>query len=49
VALARHCRERGRAAEAHGPLGAAYEWFAARPAAAPEIAAAQRLLASLDG
>jgi tetratricopeptide (TPR) repeat protein len=48
VALARHCRERGRPEDARAPLSAAYAWFADRPAMAPEIAAAQHLLAALE-
>jgi DNA-binding winged helix-turn-helix (wHTH) protein/predicted ATPase len=47
VALARHCRERGRAADAREPLAGAYAWFARRSPAALEIAAAERLLAEL--
>jgi DNA-binding winged helix-turn-helix (wHTH) protein/predicted ATPase len=46
VALARHCRDRGRAADARAPLRAAYTWFADRPRAIPEIAVAQHLLAA---
>ena len=48
VALARHCRERGRTDEARALLSAAYAWFADRPPAAPEIVAARRLLTTLD-
>jgi DNA-binding winged helix-turn-helix (wHTH) protein/tetratricopeptide (TPR) repeat protein len=48
VALARHCRERGRSGEARAPLSAAYAWFADRPPAAAEIRAAQSLLATLE-
>jgi hypothetical protein len=47
VALARHCRERGRTDEGRAALSAAYAWFADRPPAAAEIAAAQQLLAEL--
>jgi adenylate cyclase len=47
VALARHCRDRGRAADARAALAQAYAWFEGRRAAAPEIAAAQHLLAEL--
>lgn len=48
VALARHCRERGRRDEARAPLAAAYAWFADRPSDAAELASAQRLLAALQ-
>ena len=48
VALARHCRARGRPADAQAPLRAAYAWFANRAPVAPEIAAAQRLLAAME-
>jgi adenylate cyclase len=47
VALARHCRERGRSAEARALLTAAHAWFAERRPAAPEAVAAHRLLAEL--
>jgi tetratricopeptide (TPR) repeat protein len=47
VALARHCRERHRAAEGRSLLSAAYAWFEDRPTSAPEIAAAVRLLKEL--
>ena len=49
VALARHCRERGRTAEARALLTAAHAWFVNRRPAAPEIVAAHRLLAELQG
>jgi adenylate cyclase len=45
VALYRHCRGRGRAAEAREPLAAAYAWFANRQATAPEVLVARQLLA----
>ncbi len=48
VALARHCRNRGRDAEAWEHLNAAHQWFADRRAVAPEVAAAHRLLAELQ-
>jgi adenylate cyclase len=48
VALARHCRARGRAEEAREPLRAAYDWFAARALEAREVDAARRLLAALE-
>ena len=48
VALARHCRDRRRSAEAREPLTAAYAWFAKRQPAVPEVAAAQRMLADLE-
>jgi adenylate cyclase len=48
VALARHCRERGRADDAVEALGAAYAWFEERPEAAIEVAEAGRLLAALQ-
>jgi len=48
VALARHCRGQGRLVDAQGPLRAAYAWFADRAPVAPEIAAAQRLLAEME-
>jgi tetratricopeptide (TPR) repeat protein len=47
VALARHCRDRGRTAEARSLLTAG-AWFVNRRPAAPEIVAAQRLLADLQ-
>ena len=47
VALARHCRERGRVDEGREALGEAYAWFADRQPAADEIAAAGHLLAEL--
>jgi DNA-binding winged helix-turn-helix (wHTH) protein/tetratricopeptide (TPR) repeat protein len=47
VALARHCRERGRVDDAREALGEAYAWFADRPSAADEIGEAGRLLAEL--
>jgi DNA-binding winged helix-turn-helix (wHTH) protein/tetratricopeptide (TPR) repeat protein len=48
MALARHCRGRGRTAEARALLTAAHAWFANRPPATPEIAAAHQLLAELQ-
>ncbi|MGH7786169.1 MAG: ATP-binding protein [Candidatus Binatia bacterium] len=48
VALARHCRARGRTIEARDVLTAACAWFENRQPAAPEIVAAQRLLAELQ-
>jgi len=48
VALARHCRDRGRAGEARTLLADAYAWFEGRPAATPEIASAGKLLAALS-
>jgi tetratricopeptide (TPR) repeat protein len=48
VALARHCRERGRTAEARALLTAPRAVFANRRPAAPEIVAAHRLLAELE-
>lgn len=48
VALARHCRGRGRTAEARALLTAAHAWFVNRPPATPEIAAAHQLLAELQ-
>lgn len=48
VALARHCRARGRTADARELLTPAHAWFVNRRPAAPEIAAAQRLLAELQ-
>jgi DNA-binding winged helix-turn-helix (wHTH) protein/tetratricopeptide (TPR) repeat protein len=48
TALARLYRERGRAADARTLLAEAHAWFADRPPAAPEIARARRLLATLE-
>lgn len=48
VALARHCRKRGRTDEARTLLTAAHAWFENRSPAAPEILAAHRLLAELQ-
>jgi DNA-binding winged helix-turn-helix (wHTH) protein/predicted ATPase len=48
VALARHCRDHERSAEARKVLTAAYAWFADRRPAAQEIVAAQRLLEELQ-
>ncbi len=48
VALARHCRERGRIAEARALLSAVHAGFANRRPAAPEIADAHRLMAELQ-
>jgi tetratricopeptide (TPR) repeat protein len=45
VALARLLRERGRAGEGRAFVADAYAWFEGHPAAAPEIAAAMRILA----
>jgi hypothetical protein len=47
VLLARHCRERGRTAEARTILTASHAWFARRRSAAPELVAAERLLGEL--
>ena len=48
LALASHCRVRGRTAEARALLTAAHAWFVNRPPATPEIAAAHQLLAELQ-
>jgi DNA-binding winged helix-turn-helix (wHTH) protein/tetratricopeptide (TPR) repeat protein len=48
VALARHCRGRGRSAEATALLTAAHAWFVHRQPATLEIAAARQLLAELQ-
>jgi predicted ATPase len=48
VALARHCRERGRAEDARALLTAVHAWFVNRRPAAPEIVAARQLLAELQ-
>jgi len=47
VALARHCRERGRIAEARTVLTTAHAWFVNHRPAAPAIMAARSLLAEL--
>ena len=44
VALARHYEGQGRGVEGRSQLRAVHEWFAARPAVAPEIVAARKLL-----
>ena len=49
VALARHCREDGRNAEARALLTAAHAWFVNRRSVPPEIVAARQLLAELEG
>ncbi len=48
LALANHCRDRGRAGEGRAVLSAAHEWFAGQPPAVAEIAAARQLLADLE-
>ena len=47
LGLARHWRERGRAAEARPVLAAAHDWFANVPLAVPHVVAARRLLDEL--
>jgi hypothetical protein len=47
VALGRHCRERGRPAEARALVASAHAWFENRRPAAPEIISARQLLAEL--
>lgn len=44
VALARHYEKTGRGVEGRSRLRAVHEWFAERPALAPEVVAARQLL-----
>jgi tetratricopeptide (TPR) repeat protein len=46
LALARHCQARERGGDVRAALEAASAWFEAHDSAAPELAAARRLLAS---